>query len=86
VHSFANVDASPVKFRYLTGDGQWFQWNSLAGGWIWDVSDWVIDVVEVQILHAGTSLSCGPNWLTADPPNCPVAPVPIFVDDFSISP
>jgi hypothetical protein len=86
VHSFANVGDESVKFRYRTGNGPWFQWNALAGHTIWNVGAYVVNVTEVQITNSGTSLSCGTDWLTAEPPNCPQAIPPIFVDDFSISP
>ncbi len=85
VHSFANVYTVPVKFRFRTGNGPWFQWNSLGGNTIWDVSAHVVGATEVQVTSAGTSLSCGPNWLTSNPPSCPVGAV-YYVDDFSISP
>ncbi len=86
MHSFANVGNEPVKFRYRTEGGEWFQWNSLAGNTIWDTSAFTVDITDALIVNAGTSLSCGPDWLVAEPGGCPFDAVPIYIDDVSISP
>lgn len=82
VISFANVGAEPVKFRYKTMDGQWFQWNSLGGHTNWGVS--VFDAVEVLITHAGTSLDCGPGQEAGAPGGCLIETTPFHVDEFVI--
>jgi hypothetical protein len=46
----------------------------------------VVGATEVLITNAGTSLSCGTDWIAAFPGGCPVDPTPFFLDDFSISP
>ena len=86
MHSFANVGAEDIKFRYKAGDGQWYQWNSMAGNTIWDVSAYVVNVTEVQITNAGTSFSCGVDWEAGGPGGCMIDYQAFFVDDFSISP
>lgn len=85
--SFANTSSEPVKVRYRrAAPPNWFQWNSLAGNTIWDVSDFVTNVVEVQITNAGTSLDCGGDFEAGADGGCPIGPAPIFVDDFMIFP
>ena len=86
MHSFANVGAEAVKFRSKAGDGQWYQWNSMAGNTIWDVSAYVVNVTEVQITNAGTSFSCGVDWEAGGPGGCMIDYQAFFVDDFSIAP
>lgn len=86
MHSFANVGNEPVRVYYRTQAGEWFQWNNLAGNQAWDTSAFTVDVTEVLIVHAGTSLNCGPDWEAAEPGGCPFNTAPIFIDDVSISP
>ena len=80
VHSFVNVGNAAVKFRYRQAGGQWFQWNSMAGNTVWDVSAYVIDVVEVQITNAGTSLACGLDWKAGESGGWPVDYEPFFLE------
>ncbi len=86
MHSFVNAGDTPVKFRYQTLGGQWFQWNSMGGNQAWDVSAYVVDAIEVQITNADTSLACGPDWEAGGPGGCPFGAAPIFLDDFVITP
>jgi hypothetical protein len=84
---FINVGESPVKVRYKTSGGQWFQWNSMAGNTGWDVSQFVVDVVEVQITHPSTDPPCGPNWEAAFPGGgCPPGGAPWVLDTFGFNP
>jgi hypothetical protein len=86
LHSFANVGNEPVRVRYRTTGGDWFQWNSLAGNTVWLTSPFTDDVTQVLIVNAGTSLTCGPDWEAAAPGGCPFDATPIFIDDVSVSP
>jgi hypothetical protein len=82
VASFANVSEEPVRFRYKTEAGQWFEWNSLGGPTNWGVS--VFDAVEVVITNAGTSLDCGPGTEAGVPGGCQVDFTPFLLDEFVI--
>ncbi len=85
--SFANTSSEPVKVRYRrVSPPSWFQWDSLAGNTVWDVSDFVTGVVEVQITNAGTSFTCGGDFEEGAGGECPIDPTPYFVDDFMIAP
>ncbi len=84
--SFANVGSQAVKVRYRKSNGDWFQWPSLAGNTIWDVSAFAFDVIEVQVTSSGNSDACGSEWEAGADGGCPINPVPFFVDDFSIDP
>jgi hypothetical protein len=86
LHTVAVVGDAPIKVRYRVGNGPWFQWNSLAGNTVWDFSAHVIGATEVQITHAGTSLSCGLDWEAGGPGGCPVGAASVFLDDIAISP
>ena len=90
MHSFYNVGDEPVRFSYQNGAGDWFQWTSLNGDTIWNVSSFVINVLEVQIINAGHSTSCieegWDSWEAAIPGDCQTDFQPFFLDDFEITP
>lgn len=86
LHSFVVVGSTPIKLRYRTAGGPWFQWDRMAGNTMWDVSAYLAGVTEVQITHPDGSFSCNSGGLTADPPSCPSGATPVFIDDLSISP
>ena len=85
--SFNNVGDEAVRFSYKNGAGQWFQWPSLAGNQSWYVGDYVINVLEVQIINAGNSPNCGiEGWEAAFPGGCSTNYLPFYLDDFDITP
>jgi hypothetical protein len=86
MHSFVNLGSTSVRFRYRK-NGVWYEWASLAGGWVWDVSDWVVGVTEVRITNTHAQQDCGLDWEAAFPgAECDSDFSPFFLDDFSISP
>lgn len=87
MESFVNLGGEPVKFRYRKTNGQWFQWNSLAGQTVWDLSQYVFDVDEIQITHASTDPQCGNDWEAAFPGGgCPPGGGIYTLDNFAINP
>ena len=86
LHSLANVGNEPVRLRYRTSGGQWYQIGNLGGNTTWNLGNYLADVVEVQITNSDTSLSCGPDWITSEPASCPVDLATFHIDNLSISP
>lgn len=82
VLQFTNLGPE-VKFMYQKSTGEWFVWNSLAGATIWDVSEFVTDVLEVRITGAGGSGTVSVDWEAAFPDGSPT-PLNFQVDDFLI--
>lgn len=80
IHRFSNVRPEPVKVSFRNPDGAWFQWDSLAGNTIWDVSAHLELAEEVLVTHADSSLSCGPGWVSAGG-GCGYALPPFALDD-----
>jgi hypothetical protein len=87
VRSIANVGGEPITVRFKTEAGFWNQFASLGGYTLWDLSDWVTDVVEVHITHAATDPQCGDDWIAQSPGDgCPTLGGVFSVDDIAIDP
>jgi hypothetical protein len=80
--SFANVSDIPIKLRYRTESGDWYQFDSLGGPANWGISAY--DVVEVLLTHEGTSLDCGIEEEAGAPGGCQTAFERFFADDFVV--